>query len=166
MYKISKEDVRELRERMTVEKSVNAYKRMQAVALRGEGKTNEEIGKVTGFNSDYVGKLCKTYLAKGLEGITADGWKGGNHRNLTKTETAAFLQGYEERAKKGEIVTIEEIGKAYDKATGKEHKSLSSIYYLLENHGWRKVMPKRQHPGKASGEAIDASKKLKTSWIK
>ena len=163
MYKISKENARELRERMATEKRANAYKRLQAVALRGEGRTNEEIAGITGFNPDYVGKLCKTYLTKGLEGLTSDGRRGGNHRNMTEAEATAFLQRYEEQAKKGEIVTVEEIAKAYDKEVGKEHKSLSSIYYFLKKKGWRKVMPRRQHPCKASDEAIKASKKLTMS---
>ena len=163
MYKISTENEKELRERMGTEKRANAYRRMQAVALRGEGRPNDEIASVTGYNSDYVGKLCKTYLTKGIEGLTADGRRGGNHRNMTKAEAAAFIQKYEEQAKKGEIVTVEEIAKAYDIAVGKEHKSLSSIYYLLHKNGWRKVMPQRRHPGKASDEAIEASKKLKMS---
>lgn len=34
---------------------------------------------------------------------------------------------------------------------------------MLERHGWRKVMPRSKHPQKASEEAIEASKKIKTA---
>jgi transposase len=163
MYRISEENTKEIRKRMGNEKNVNAYKRLQAVALRGEGKTSEEIAKITGYHPDHVGRLCKEYLAKGLAGLLDDGRKGGNNRKLTKTEAAAFLQKYEEQAKSGQIITAKAIGKAYDETVGKEHKSLSSIYYFLRSHGWRKIMPKKQHPGKASAEAIEASKKLTMS---
>jgi len=166
MYKVNEEHVREIRARMRSVKNVNAFKRMQAVALRGEGKENEEIGKITGYSPDHVGRLCKIYLAKGLSGLLSDGRKGGNSRKMTDTEAEEFLQKFEEKAKSGQITTVKAIGKAYDEAVGKEHKSLSSIYYFLRSHGWRKIMPQRQHPGKASEEAIEASKKLTTSLRK
>ena len=160
VYKISRENAEEIRERMRNEKNAGAYKRMQAVALRGEGKRNREVGEITGFHQDHIGILCKTYLSEGLEGLAIDRRKGGNNRNMTDAEAAAFLQAYEEQAKRGQVITAKAIGEAYDEAVGKEHKSLSSIYYFLEKHGWRKIMPQKQHPGKASDEEIEASKKL------
>lgn len=33
------------------------------------------------------------------------------------------------------------------------------VYYMLKKRGWRKIMPRSQHPNKASEEAIEASKK-------
>jgi hypothetical protein len=51
----------------------------------------------------------------------------------------------------------------YDKVTGGIHKSRSSVYYFLHSHAWRKVVPRRQPPQKASDEAIEASKKLTPS---
>ena len=160
IYKISEGHVEDLRERMKREKQAKVYKRLQAVALRGEGKTNEEISRITGFHPDYVGRLCKAYLTQGIDGLVSDGRKGGNHCNMTEAEAAAFLEKFEEQAKSGQVITAEEIGKAYDKAVGKEHKSLSSVYYFLHRHGWRRIIPQRQHPGKASDEVIEASKKL------
>jgi transposase len=163
MYIISEEKAKEIRRRMRNEKNARAYKRMQAVALRGEGKTSEEIGEITGYTPDHVGRLCKAFLTKGLDGILIDGRKGGNSRNMTETEAAAFLQKFEEQAESGQIITVQSIGRAYDKAVGKEHKSLSTVYSFLRRHGWRKIMPQRQHPGKASDEVIETSKKLTTS---
>jgi len=52
------------------------------------------------------------------------------------------------------------MAKAYDEATGITHKSLSSLYYFLHRNNWRKIVPKKQHPGKASDEVIETSKKL------
>jgi transposase len=166
MDRISKENAREIRERMRSEKNAKVYQRLLAVALRGEGKRNREIAKITGYHPDYVGQLCKVYFTKGLEVLASDRRKGGNNRNMTEAEAAAFLQKYEEQAKSGQIITVEAIGRAYDEAVGKEHKSLSSVYYFLKSHKWRKIMPQKQHPGKASPEAIEASKKLTMNLIK
>jgi len=163
MYKISAGNAKEIRRRMESEAETKVYKRLLAVALRGEGKTNEEIAAITKYHSDHVGKLCKAYLAEGVE-FARDGRKGGNNRNMTEAEATAFLEKYEEQAKSGQVITAKAIAQAYDEAIGKEHKSLSSAYYLLQRHGWRKVIPRRQHPGKASEEEIEASKKLTRDW--
>ena len=164
MYKINAENVKEIREKMKHVHNANAYQRLLAVALRGEGKRNEEIAKITDYHPDHVGKLCKAYLTEGIEALITDGRKGGNSRNMTEAEATAFLQKFEDLAKKGQIITAQAIAKDYDAAVGKKHKSLSTVYYLLRSHGWRKIVPKKQHPGKASDEVIEASKKLTWNW--
>ena len=163
MYKISDNDAKKLREEMKKTSLARMYKKLQAVALRGEGYGNDEIALITGYNSNYVGELCKTYVNLGLEELKADGRKGGNNRNMDELEAAEFLEQFEDLAKKGQVITIENIAKAYDEATEKEHKSLSTVYYFLHSHDWRIVTPKSEHPGKASDEAIEASKKLTMS---
>ena len=166
MYRITPEDAKRMREEMKGCKSANAYRRLQAVALRGEGKGNTETGEVTGFHPDYVSELCKRFCIEGIEGLVKDGRKGGNNRNMSKTEAEAILREFEEQAKKGQMITVEAIAKAYDEAVGKQHKSLSTVYYLLHSQGWRMITPKKEHPGKASEEEIEASKKLTLSWRK
>jgi transposase len=163
MRKINTEQMAHLRERMKIEKNVNAYKRMQAVVLRGEGKKRSEIAKITGYHPQWIGQLCKTYETLGIEGLIEDKRKGGNHRNMNDEAEAIFIEKFKEEAEKGQIVTIHDISKAYDKSVGKEHKSLSTVYYLLHKLGWRKVVPKQYHPKKASDEVIEASKKLTLS---
>jgi transposase len=160
MYKISGENAREIRKRMERVKDVGAYRRLQAAALRGEGKKNEEIAEITKFNSDWVGQLAKIYCREGIEALIEDGRKGGNNRNMSDEEAASFMSQFEETAKKGQILTVEEIAAAYDKAVGREHESKSTVYYLLHKMGWRKLMPRSKHPNKASDEEIEASKKL------
>jgi len=163
-YRINTEEAKRIREEMKGCKSANGYRRLQAVALRGEGKGNSEIGEVTGFHPDYVSELCKRFCIEGIEGLVSDGRKGGNNRNMSKAEAEAFLREFEEQAQKGQVITVEAIARAYDEAVGKQHKSLSTVYYLLHSQGWRMVTPKKQHPGKASEEVIETSKKLTLSW--
>ena len=136
------------------------YKKLQAVALRGEGKDNDEIGLITGYHPDYVSNLVSTYCNQGLDALLRDGRKGGNNRNMTNEQAAEFLKQFEEQAKNGQIITVGDIAKAYDEATGKERKSLSTVYYFLQSHGWRQIMPQSAHPNKASDEEIEFSKKL------
>ena len=159
MYHISKEEALEVREAMEKVKEVKAYKRLQAVALRGEGKENGEISAIVGIHEDMVGKYAKKYREKGIKGLIEDGRKGGNHYNMSKEEAGEFLSKFENRAEAGEIITVKEIAVAYDEAVGKAHESLSTIYSFLHKHGWRKITPRPAHPEKASDEEIAASKK-------
>jgi len=154
------EDVKKIQAAMKKTTNVLRYRRMEAVVLRGTGKKNAEIAELTGFHPDMVGRYVKDYLEGGLERLLADGRKGGNHRNASDEEERAFIAQYEEAAKKGQIVTVEEIAAAYDKRFGKEHKTKSTVYNFLHRMGWRKLMPRSKHPKKASDEAIAASKKL------
>ena len=160
MYKISQDDARILRSEMEKSADAKIYARLQAVALRGEGHTNAQISSITGYNSKYVSQLCKTYVLQGLEVLKSDGRKGGNNQIMSDEEAALFLEQFTHQASKGQVITVEDIAKAYDEATGKERKSLSSVYYFLHNYNWRKIVPKGQHPGKASDKAIEVSKKL------
>ena len=159
-YKITAENTKELRKAMKEKKNNKYYRRLQAVALRGEGKDNDEIGRITGYNPHWVSELVSIYCNKGLEGLLHDGRKGGNSRNMSDAEEKAFLSQFEEAAKNGHVITIGEIAAAYDEKTGKERASKSTAYYLLKKHGWRQITPRTTHPSKASEAEIEASKKL------
>ncbi len=81
----------------------------------------------------------------------------GNHRSLSEAEKKEILDAYAEKAKSGQIVTVQEIKKTFDERIGKD-TGRGYIYMVLARHGWRKTMPRSQHPKKAREEAIEASK--------
>ena len=139
------------------------YQRLLAVALRGEGKNNAQSAEITGYHPKRVSQLVSLYANAGLEALASDGRKGGNNRNMDETKAAEFLEQFEDQARNGQIITVEEIAAAYDDATGKQRKSLSTVYNFLHSNGWRLITPKKQHPGKASEEEIESSKKLTPS---
>lgn len=159
-YKITAENVIEIREAMTKKENTRYYKKLLAVALRGEGKTNAESAEITKYHPKRVSQLVSLYCNEGLESLLCDGRKGGNNRIMTEDEACKFLNQYDEQAQNGQVITVEEIAIAYDKATGKIRKSPSAVYYFLHSHNWRMVMPRGQHPKKASEAEIEASKKL------
>jgi len=158
-YKITTENTKELRTAMQSKENVKYYRKVQEVALRGEGKENDEIGRITDYHPSYVSQLVSHYIKEGLAGLCKDERKGGNNRNMTEVEEMEFLKQFKEAAAKGQLTTVGDIAAAYDEATGKERESKSTVYYVLHKHGWREVMPQTVHPGKASEEEIEASKK-------
>ena len=159
-YKTSNEEAKVIREKMNTTKDKNIYRRMKAVALLGEGKSPKEVAEITKYNEKYVRILGCNFHKKGLEVFAIAGRKGGNHRVMDDEESKNFLNQFKEKSEKGQIITIEEVADAFNEKTGKQRKSLSTVYYFMHSHGWRKIMPRSKHPNKASDEAIRASKKL------
>lgn len=70
-----------------------------------------------------------------------------------------ILKPFYESAKKGEIIEVADINKAYQEKV--DHKvGEKQIYRVLHRYGRRKIMPRSKHPKKTGGEAVEASKKL------
>lgn len=152
--------MKEIKEARKRNKDKTIEKRLKALELRGEGKEYKEISKETGFVASYVGKLVKKYVERGIESITGNHYKG-NHRLLSIEEERKLLEPFMEQAKAGQLIEVSEIKTAYEKAIGRELNSNGHIYQVLKRHNIRKVMPRSQHPNKASEEVIETSKKLK-----
>lgn len=105
-----------------------------------------------------VKRLVAEYRKDGLEEFMRNKYKG-NHRSLSEEEEKEILSRFEKLAESGQVITGQEIKKAFDERIGKD-TGRGYIYMLLKRHGWRKVMPRARHPKKAAEEAIEASKKL------
>lgn len=132
--------------------------KLEILLLRISGKTIEETAKQMMCSESKVKRVTAEYLKHGLEEVTRNKYKA-NHRSMSVEEENEILARFEKKAEAGQIVTVQEIKKAFDERIGKD-TGRGYIYMLLERHGWRKVMPRSKHPKKAKEEAIEASKKL------
>ena len=157
-YKITAEQKQELESARKENKNKNTEKRLRALILRAEGKSNSIAAAATEFHPAYVSKLVSIYCRKGLGAIIGNHYHG-NRRNMSIEEEAAFLETYKKQAEQGQIVEISIIKRAYEEKVGHSIGG-TQIYYVLRRHGWRKLMPRSKHPNKADDEAIEASKKL------
>ena len=159
-YKISAENVVEIKEvRKTItDKKVD--RRLHAVQLRGEGLTNDEIAQKLDTSDKMVSQWVSAYINNGGIAALLPKERIGMHRNLSIEEEKEFLSAYTKQAEAGQIIDLNELKAAYIEKVGHSIGG-SQIYRMLERHGWRKVMPRSKHPQKASNEAIEASKKLK-----
>jgi len=133
-------------------------KRLNAIRLHLEGKSDKEIAEKLDYTRQRVCQLKKEYNEKGLFEFARHKY-GGNHRSLTHEEEAEILKKFDEKAEKGELVTVSEIKKAFDEKRGKD-TGRGYIYMLLNRHGFRKVMPRGKHPKQASGEDTELTKKF------
>ena len=157
-YQFSEEEIKAIQQARKENKDKRAEARLKALELRAEGQEAKEVAKATGFHPDYVTQLVAKYRDHGLEAITGNHY-GGNHRNVSVEEEAAILDPFKRQGKKGEIVEVKEIAKAYQSAVS-HRVGKGQIYCVLHRHGWRKVMPRSKHPKKASEEEVAGSKKL------
>ena len=157
-YHVSEEQVLELKAARAQNKDKNVDKRLKALILRGEGMKAAQIAEKTEFAQSYIYELVAKYCNGGISAIVENKYLG-NRRNMSLDEEKAFLEEYRKQAEQGQVVDVGEIKRAYEKRVGHSIGG-SQIYYVLQRHGWRKVMPRSKHPNKASDEAIEASKKL------
>jgi len=157
-HEISDADYALVQELAKKNKHKRVEKRLQVIALRYEGLTDSEIAARTGYHRKRVSQLCAQFCKVGAEQYAALKYRG-NHRSLTLDDENELLDEFRQRAEQGQMVSVQEIKSAFDQKRGSQSGS-GYIYMLLARHGWRKVMPRSKHPNKASGEAIDASKKL------
>jgi transposase len=145
-------------------KDPKALRRLIALNMYRQGKTNKEIAETTGYHSQRITQLVTKVLENGLDSILQDGRTSNNYR-MTFAQETEFLKQFEEMAETGQLVTVEPILQKYEEATGKKSNT-TSIYRLLKRHGWRKLRPRLRHPKAASAEEQSRQKKLKLSWQK
>ena len=146
-------------EKKTTDKRVS--KKLSILLLRFSGKSLAETAKQMNCSISTVRRLITEYHRDGLAEYMRSKY-AGNHRSLSIEEENEILSSFKKKADAGQIITVQDIKRAYDERIGKD-TGRGYIYMLLKRHGWRKVMPRARHPKKADDEAIEASKKLKTT---
>lgn len=146
-------------EKKTTDKRVS--KKLSILLLRFSGKSLAETAKQMNCSISTVRRLITEYHRDGLAEYMRSKY-AGNHRSLRIEEENEILSSFKKKADAGQIITVQDIKRAFDERIGKD-TGRGYIYMLLKRHGWRKVMPRARHPKKADDEAIKASKKLKTT---
>lgn len=140
-------------------KILSVYKKIEILDYAAKDYTNAEIADLTGYTIRRISALINEYLRNGIGYFLEEHRKGGNRQHLTDEQESAILEKFKEKAEKGQVVSLAKLKGEYDKAYGKETAN-STFYDFLNRMEWRRVMPRGAHPKKASGEVIEASKKL------
>lgn len=157
-YKFSEEQHAEIKAARRANRDKQIDKRLEVLELRSEGVSQKEIAEKTGYHRSHICNLIKMYFEQGLQTV-AETHYVGNRRNMSFEEEAEFLEQFKQKAEQGQMLDTREIKNAYQERVG-HSIGHSQIYYVLQRHGWRKIMPRSRHPKKASKEVIETSKKL------
>jgi transposase len=84
--------------------------------------------------------------------------RGGRHRaNLPVEEEEEILAHFFQKAKRGEVLVVNEVKHVYEEAVVRAVPK-STVYRMLARHGWRKIAPRPRHP-KADQQKMAAFKK-------
>lgn len=104
-------------------------------------------------------RVISTYNRLGIAAIETPGTGGRRHEYLTLEQERAFLQPFFVCAERGEIATTEHIQQAFE-AEVKHPVHMSTIYRLLDRHGWRKLVPRPRHRQQPTPKSKPLLKKL------
>ena len=141
------EEAKEVLKRILKEtKDKWSYQRVQCVWLRAAlGMKPDEIGLALGWNPVYVRQVQANYLREGVEALQPVGRGGRYHQNLALEEEEELLKPFFRQAEEGGILVVTEIRAAYEAKVGHAVPK-STVYRMLERHGWRKIAPRPRHP--------------------
>jgi transposase len=150
--------VARLADRLKRASSHAEYQRIQCVLIRATlGSSAAQIAQLLGWSTATVHVLHSRWAREGDAIFDLRGRGGRRHQHLTPEQEAELLAPFVERADAGGMLTVAEIQRAYEQHLGKAVVP-STIYRLLQRHGWRKVVPRPRHP-KADVAAQAAFKK-------
>ncbi len=153
-----KPTVARLADRLKRAASHAEYQRIQCVLIRATlGSTAAEIARLLGWSTATVHVLHSRWAREGDAVFDVRARGGRHHQYLTPEQEAEVLAPFVERANAGGMLAVAEIQQAYQDRSGKS-VAASTIYRLLQRHGWRKVAPRPRHP-KADVAAQAASKR-------
>jgi transposase len=124
----------------------------------------DEIAQHTATSLRTVHQVIADYNRLGIAAIETVGKGGRRNQYLTWEAEVAFLEPFVERAIRGELTTSRPIQQAFEQQVGHPVHS-STIYRLLERHGWRKLQPRPEHP-EGDTEAQTTFKKTSSTLCK
>jgi transposase len=134
------------------------YQRVQCIWLRAVfGMSSDQVGLAVGFSPSTVKKLWSQYFFGGEKVLIGQGRGGRRRANLSLEEEEKLLIHFFEKAKRGEVLVVNEVKAAYEGAVG-HRVPKSTVYRMLARHGWRKIAPRPRHP-KADPQKLESFKK-------
>jgi transposase len=145
--------------------SGSELRRFLCVWLRVEGGMSAvEIARAIKWSANGVRIVQRRFIEQGVAAF-ADRKRGRRTPpRMTFQEEEAFLDGFRAAAATASVLVVGDIKAAWEERLGRTvHKT--TVYRMLERHGWRKVVPRPRHPKKdeEAGEAFKKGASLKGS---
>lgn len=143
---IAESDLLRLERLLRESSSKSQMQRIQCVLLRSrQGLTCDEVAAVVGYSPGWVRQVWSAYLHAGIEALVCQVRGGRRRSNLSLQQEQALVGRFAEKARAGGVLVVSEIHSAYEEAAG-HGVPKSTIYRMLDRHGWRKVVPRPHHP--------------------
>src|SRR6266446_7819692 len=145
MVKCTKKQIRELKTALRWKIPAAQRERIQMVLLRESEMTQPAIAGALGVSLSTVNRAHMAYDRGGLKALKSKPSGGRKRENITLAEEKVLLARFAKAAGAGEMLNIQDLKAAYEKAIG-HTTSNSTVYNILARHGWRKLMPRPFHP--------------------
>lgn len=134
------------------------HKRIQCVLIRATlGSTAAEIAQLLGWSTATVHVMHSRWAKEGDALFDMRGRGGRRHQHMSAQAEADLLAPFAAQAQAGGMLHVSEIKRAMERQVGTT-VAASTVYRMLDRHGWRKVVPRPRHP-KADMQAQGAFKK-------
>lgn len=141
-----KPTVARLAERLKRAQTHAEYQRIQCVLIRVTlGSSAAQIAQLLGWSTATVHVIHSRWRRDGDAIFDLRGRGGRRHQYLSVEQEQALLSPFVGRAEGGGMLMVSEIQRAYEAQTGRR-VAPSTVYRLLDRHGWRKVVPRPRHP--------------------
>ena len=147
MVKCTKKQIRQLKTALRWNIPVAQRERIQMVLLRESGMTQPAIAEAMGVSLSTVNRAHMAYDGGGIKALKPKPIGGRQRENITLSEEKALLARFAKAAGAGEMLNIHDLKATYEQAIG-HPTSNSTVYNLLDRHGWRKLMPRPFHPNR------------------
>ena len=137
---------------------LDAFKRFQCVWLaRMFDLRAEDIAAALQLHVTTVRRIQAAYERNGSAAIEGRGNRGGRRRHyLDFEEETAFLNAYARSAKRGRLCTVNGLKASFEARIGRKVNK-TTIYRLLERHGWGALATRLHYPPQRATEAISAA---------
>jgi len=138
--------------------SIEAFRRVLCIWLRVKLDMDAaRIAEAVNLTIHAVRKNQGIYFRKGIEALSSSGRGGRWHENMGEEEEREMLNEFLSRAESGGVIVASDIKAAYELKLGR-NVPRSTVYRMLDRHGWRKILPRARHP-KADPRAMEEFKK-------
>ena len=159
MKKLTKSQVRKLKQFMHRERHMDTRLRMQMVVMREAGMTQPQIAGLTGKSLSTVNRAHMAYDQGGRMALKHKRSGGRINENMSVAREKALLARFAKAAGLGEMLNIHDLKAAYEQEIARP-ACTATIYNLLHRHGWRKLMPRPHHPDRDEVAQIRFKKKV------
>jgi transposase len=134
------------------------YQRIQCVLICATlGSSAAQIAQLLGWSTATVHVIHSRWAKQGDALFDLRSRGGRRHQHLSPAQEDRLLAAFTAKAQAGGLPHVSEIKRAMEKKVGSA-VAPSTVYRMLDRHGWRKVIPRPGHP-KADMQAQEAFKK-------
>jgi transposase len=163
-FKLTKQEIAQLRIAADKTRNVKELKRLQAVRLYGEGQTVDDILNLVDCSERSLLRWCEQYRAAGVEGLKSK-YRGDNAARLSAEQRAEVRERLarnrpdqilppEIRISQGEFWTVSDLRIAIQRWYGVTWQSDTSYRTLLKACNFSQQRPENRYRSRASEQAI------------